>query len=278
MKSIKEFLTIKEFSDLAGIEIPTLRYWDQIGLFCPIKRDASNNYRYYSTHQIITVNFIKVLSILRVPLKTIAEVKDKRDPKSVMQLIETREKQLDAEMQRLRECYSIIHMRRESINRGFEVLDELGQKTIKVDTISIVNREESRLILGPSNNFQPGEGFYRPFTQFCKQAKDMRINLGFPIGAMHDSWSAFLEAPGEPQYFFSTDPTGNGKLQAGEYVTGYIYGYYGQFGDLPERMEKYIKKNDLKVTGPVYVLYLHDEVCVKEPDQYLAQVCVAVSR
>ena len=279
---MKAFLTIKEFSRLSGVEGSTLRYWDEIGLFSPAKRDPTNNYRYYSAEQIIIVNHIKVLSDLNVPLKMIREMGKSRTPESIVHLIEQQEKLLDMEMRKLRECYSIIHTRREAINNGRAVLGDFGntggENMTNINKISVVHRQAVNIILGSRNTFRNGEGFYGPFTRFCKQSKDLRINLSFPIGALHDDWNGFIDTPGEPHYFFSTDPTGNKKLDAGDYVVGFIRGYYGQFGDLPERMANYIKKHGLKVTGPTYTFYLHDEVCVKNSDGYLAQICVAVSK
>ena len=120
---MKEFLSIKEFSKLSGIESTTLRYWDDIGLFSPLRRDTENNYRYYTPSQMIAVNFIKILSSLDIPLKTISEIEKVRSPEEIVRLIEQQEKLLDMEMQRLRECYSIIHTRREMINYGIKVLE-----------------------------------------------------------------------------------------------------------------------------------------------------------
>jgi len=68
---MKNQLTIKEFSELSGIDASTLRYWDEIGLFSPAHRNTENNYRYYAPTQIIAINFITVLSRLNIPLKTI---------------------------------------------------------------------------------------------------------------------------------------------------------------------------------------------------------------
>ena len=267
--AIKEFLSVKEFSKISGIEQTTLRYWDDIGLFSPIRRDPENNYRYYSLQQIIAVNFITVLSSLNIPLKMISEMDDNRSPEKIVRMIRHQEKQLDMDMRRLRECYSIIHTRLELINFG-----------MRADTnrIFILRQEKMPYILGPRNIWKPGEGFYEPFMNFCHQAEEMRINLSFPIGAMHDGWDGFMEAPGEPNYFISIDPIGNRRREAGDYLVGFVHGYYGQFSDLPERMDAYAKENGLKLYGPVYTIYLQDEICIKDPDQYLAQICVAVSK
>jgi len=276
---MKDLLSIKEFSKLSGVNSSTLRYWDEIGLFSPVKRSPENNYRYYSPEQTITVNFVKVLSSLHIPLKTIIEIENNRTPESINQLIENQERLLDMEMRRLRERYSIIHTRRDMINYGQKVIKGITTETgvtIGLDKVSVLYLEESNFILGPRTKFKEKEEFYGPFLNFCRQAKELRVNLSFPIGGQHESWEGFMEAPGQPHHFFSIDPTGNSHRPAGNYVVGFSHKYYGQFGDLPKKMANYIKRNSLTVSGPVYVTYLQDEICQKDPSMYLVQVSVAV--
>ena len=290
---MKDFLSIREFSEFSGIETSTLRYWDNIGLFSPIKRSTENNYRYYSPEQIISVNFIKVMSSLNVPLKAIGEMQKERNPAKIVKFIEQQQKLLDMEMQRLRECYSIIHTRGELIQygmhleTGFKIVDGSGpsvrgqaEKEIWVDEteISVLYEEDKLLVLGPPNEWVEGEGFYEPFKKFCDQADKLRINLNFPIGGLHESTEIFLKKPECPDNFFTIDPMGNYKRPAGYYLTGFARGYYGEVKNLAKRMEEYIKENSLKTFGPVFTIYLHDEVCIKDPDRYLAQVTVAVSK
>jgi DNA-binding transcriptional MerR regulator len=290
---MKNYLTIKEFSHLSGIEQTTLRYWDEIGLFSPVMRDPENNYRYYSPEQIIAVNFITVLSSLNIPLKTISAAKDGRTPDGIVRLIEQQEKLLDMEMRRLRECYSIIHARLELIRYGirlkdgFKAIDGLrvdgdagidGGDYVDEHEVCVLKRDEKAYILGPPNEFAEGEQFYQPFMRFCRNAEELRVNLNYPIGGYHENMEHFLNAPGKPDNFFSLDPTGNRKRQAGEYLIGFSRGYYGEMGDLPGRMAAFAEEHSLTVAGPVYTLYLLDEICMKDPGQYLAQISVAVER
>ena len=266
---MKEYLSVKEFSRLSGIENTTLRYWDEIGLFSPAKRDPENNYRYYTPQQVIAVKFITVLSHLDVPLKAIAKMEIERNPEKIMDLIEQRESILDMEMRRLREAYSIIHTRRELIKFGMKV---------DLSKVSVCRLEEKAIILGPPCEFQEGQPFYEPFTRFCRQAEELRVNLGYPIGGYHAGMETFLKAPGQPDHFFSMDPTGNKKRAAGEYLVGYTRGYYGKFGDLPARMAAYAEEHALSLIGPVYTIYLHDEICIRDHAQYLSQLSVAVAK
>ena len=289
---MKDYLSVKEFSKLSGIEQTTLRYWDDIGLFSPARRDPDNNYRYYSPQQIIAVNFITVLSELNIPLKVIGELEQQRTPESIVSLIDAQERLLDMEMRRLRDAYSIIHTRRELINYGIRLEDgfytvdgrrveSVGGKDkgtfVDENEIAILYREERSYILGPRNVFPEDGSFYEPFVNFCNAAIDMRVNLNFPVGGYHDSMDSFVKAPGQPDYFMSLDPSGNQKRASGKYMIGFNRGYYGDFGDIGERMKVFAEKKKLRITGPVYTMYLHDEVCLKELDQYLVQVSVAVT-
>jgi len=267
---MEDYLSIRDFSRFSGVPSTTLRYWDEIGLFPPAKRDPETNYRYYAPEQIITINFVVVLSELETPFKTIDSIRDERHPEAIIKLINQQEKVLNMEMRRLRERYSIIHARRELIDHGMHVED--------VDKISVEYRDDKAFIIGPPNTFPENGKFYEPFLNFCDQAEELRINLKYPISGYHDSMENFLAAPGQPDYFVSLDPTGNRTRVPGEYLVGYHRGYYGQFGDLPQRMTDYAKKHSLTFKGPVYAIYLHDEVCIKDPSQYLVQVCVAVSK
>ncbi|MDR1669067.1 MAG: MerR family transcriptional regulator, partial [Oscillospiraceae bacterium] len=248
---MKEFLTIKEFSRLSGIQQTTLRYWDEIGIFSPVKRNPDNNYRYYAPEQIIAVNFITVLSGLNIPLKMIGAISSERTPENVMHLIERQESQLDMEMQRLRECYSIMHTRLELIRYGMRLVAEKNTGTGE-GSITLQRRDRRAFILGPPNAFGKDETFIEPFMRFCRQSEEMRVNLSYPVGGYHTDINSYLKTPGQPERFISLDPTGNRYRAEGLYLVGFFRGNYGETGDLPERMDRYIKEHKLKVSGPVY--------------------------
>ncbi|MDR1704049.1 MAG: MerR family transcriptional regulator [Clostridiales bacterium] len=277
---MKDYLTIKEFSKLSGIEQTTLRYWDEIGLFVPAKRNSETNYRYYTPWQMIAAKFVTVMSGLDVPLKVISETERGRTPKSIRDLIFRQEKHLDMQMRLLRERYSVIHTRVELINMGLD-LESDGAFNASLNGsgcfIIIADREDRAYIPGPPNDFGGKNLFFEPLMNFYKKAEEMRINTNYPIGGLHGDIEAFLKAPAQPEYFFSMDPTGNRLRPAGKYLIGLTRGYYGELNGLPEKMNAYIKERKLAVSGPVYTVYLFDEVCMAEQSQYLAQVSVAVS-
>ena len=266
---MKSLLSIKEFSKISGIETTTLRYWDDIGLFSPLHRNPENNYRYYSPSQLIPLNFITVLSDIDVSLKTISDLKGERDPHTFIQLIGRQEKMLNLEMRKLRVSYAIIHARRELTSYGLRLEDA---------DISVMDMEERHFVLSSRNEYEDGETFVDAIANLVKESKELRMNLSFPVGACYDNLESFIKAPRRPEHFFSLDPTGYRRQASGDFLVGFSRGDYGEFGDLPERMAAYAKKNSLQTNGPVYAIYLLDEISHKDPSQYLAQAYIAVSK
>jgi len=262
-------ISIHEFSKISGVESSTLRYWDELGIFTPLKRNPENNYRYYSTAQLLALNFVTTLSELEIPLKTIAELRKDRDPHELLELLEKLEHSMDMEMRSLRTRYSIIHARRELINMGMKV---------DLSNLTIEHLPEKSMILWPRNEYKEGENFIEPLAAYVAKTYEHHINLSFPVAGYHDSLEAFSKAPDCPNHFLSIDPIGNYTRKAGDYLIGYSRGYYGETGDLPERMKKYIAEHSLKAAGPVYSVFLHDEISTKDPSQYLGQYSVAVTK
>ena len=264
---MKDLYSIQEFSKISGVDSTVLRYWDDIGVFSPIKRNPDNNYRYYSIAQLLALNFVSTMSDLGIPLKTIAELREDRDPEDILHILEKRERELDMELRLLRQRSSIIHARQELIRNGLKA-DEAA--------VSVVHMDERALMLWPENAYGEEDSFIEPLAAFVSQSKKHHVNLSFPVGGYWESLEAFMQAPSCPERFFSFDPVGTYALKDGEYLVGYTRGYYADMGDLPERLASYARKNTLSPSGPVYTFYLHEETCVIDPSQYLAQTCVAL--
>lgn len=261
-------LSIKEFSDFTGINQSTLRYYDEIGLLPAISR-GENNYRYYIPFQIIKLNYINVLIDLGVPLSVIKDMNDSRTPENVVELLRRQEIKLDYQLNELRSAYSIIHTYISNIQQGIMVEDG----TIRVEELS-----HAHYVLGGANDFtKNSDTFYEEFIRFCQSADRRRINLRYPVGGYHEDINSFYKAPSRPDRFFSEDPIGNGTRPEGKYLVAYTRGYYGEFGDMSQRIADYAEEHDLIFKGPVFIIFLLDEISMIDPDQYMSRFIVAVS-
>ena len=259
-------MTIKEFSQFTRVQQSTLRYYDEIGLLPPASR-GRNNYRYYSSVQIIKLNYITVMVNLGVPLSVIKEMDIHRTPEGILRLLSRQEFILDKQLYKLRAAYSVIHTYIDNIQHGLLAKDGV----IRVEEL-----DEANYVLGGVNDFRGKDSFYESFIRFCNEAEEYRIDLNYPVGGYHEDMNTFLKAPGNPDRFFSQDPLGNKIRPKGNYLVGYKQDYYGNFGDIPERMRLYSEEYKLTFKGPVLTLYLLDEISITEHDQYLSCIMAGI--
>ena len=263
----RDYLSISEFSELTGIKQSTLRHYDEIKLFQPYMR-GENGYRYYSALQTVTVNCISVMHSLKIPLKKISAFRKQRTPEQILDLLQQHEFELNRQLLRLQQAYSVIHTYSGLIQEGL-LADE--------HSVSRRHMPEAYIELGQLNDFSSGS-FYDSFSRFIKQMDDMKIASAYPAGGFYNDMNAFSSEPGQPDRFFFIVPTGRDKKQAGEYLVGYTRGYYGNLGHLPQRLQAYAFEHGLSFNGPVYEIYLHDELSIADHEKYLIQVSVPVKR
>ena len=263
----QDLLPISKFSELTGIKQSKLRYFDEINLFQPYKR-GENGYRYYTAPQTIAVNCINVLQSLDIPIKEISKFKKEKAPEQILELLRKHELDLNRELIRFQQAYAVVHTYSKLIQEGLLA----NEHTIVCQWLA-----EAPIELGPVNGADGGY-FYESFFSFLKQMEDRKIDCAYPAGGFYDDIDAFITAPGRPNRYFSHVPTGRDVKEAGEYLIGYTRGYYGVLGDLPERMRIYATENNYYFTGPVYEAYLHDEITVDDPDQFLIQASARVQK
>ena len=259
-------LTVHQFSEMTGVPDSTLRYYDKLGLLSPVDR-GRNQYRFYSPHQITSLNFITVLSELGVPLAQIGTLTKNRTPENVLEILMERERELDLELKKLQSTYALIHTFQQNIMYG---------EHASTSETKISHKEETPIVLGGKNDWQKNPEFHFHFAQFCKFAMQKKYNLHYPVGGVFDSFDSFHENPTKPDHFFSADPNGGDRLPGGKYVMCYEKGSFNKLGTASKKIMDFSKKERITLNGPVYVMYLLDEVTTMDESDYLAQILAKV--
>jgi DNA-binding transcriptional MerR regulator len=265
----KEFLSIKEFSAFVGLSVSTLRFYNRIRILMPFMRDKgtkNNRYR-YSALQITVAKMIRVLTEIGVPLKTIKELVDNRTPEMLLKELKSSKIKIVEKINHLYDVDSVIDTYTTSLVESI---------SIKESKISVIQMDGMQLLLGKLNDYAGTIGFVREYTRFCSDINEPGLSVPYPIGGYWESMTAFLDEPSRPQRFFSLDQNGREWKAEGLYLVGYTRGYYGETNDLPARMEAYADRNRIEFIGPVYNIYLQDELSITNPEQYLLQVSAAV--
>lgn len=86
-----QLFRIGEMAKLFGMNIRTLRYYDEAGLLHPVRVDPETNYRYYSVEQFEQLNTIRYLRTQGVGLEDIRAALAHRDPAGIRDLLRRQE-------------------------------------------------------------------------------------------------------------------------------------------------------------------------------------------
>lgn len=155
--------TVKQVSEITGISIRTLRYYDQIGLLKPTKlTDAS--YRLYDNKALEKLQKIMFFRELEIPLENIKRIMD--DPSlDKMQILSAQKSMLEKKRNRLNGIIELISdvMKGEN-TMNFEEFD-------KSDMQSIIDNLKNELSKEDFNNFiqEHGGGSMSAFQEKLEQ-------------------------------------------------------------------------------------------------------------
>jgi DNA-binding transcriptional MerR regulator/effector-binding domain-containing protein len=263
MKEI-DLMSISEFAKFTGLSRSALIFFDENGLFFPERR-GENGYRYYSPRQLVTINFVNTLRALDVPLKKIRALAHERTPEDLIELLFEQEDILNAELSRVQGMLRVVSTLLSTMQSGHDVNER---------ELTVRFMPSQRINVGPRNDFTDTADFYRPFIEYCDWARERGLSLAYPIGGYFESIEAFRDTSGEPTRFYSLDPEGREKKPAGRYLVGYSRCYYGEPNGTVRAMLEYARERELDLEGPVYQIYLFDEISVHEHDKYLLQLAV----
>ena len=142
-----ELQTISQVSKQFSISTRTLRYYEQIGLLTPVKKEDFA-YRTYDSEAITRLRQIIVLRKLRIPLKQIAEILQSADARVAIEAFERNLTDIEDEITALSTIRSVIITFIDHLNLGsmkFALPDDAGLLEI-VDslTVSKINFKEEK--------------------------------------------------------------------------------------------------------------------------------------
>jgi DNA-binding transcriptional MerR regulator/effector-binding domain-containing protein len=115
-------IKIGEFSKLVQVPVPTLRYYDQMGLLIPIEVDRFTGYRYYSVSQLPRLNRILALRGLGFTLEQIAEaLDDGLTPEQMRGMLRLRHAQISQQLVEMQDQLLEVENRLQQIEHESEI-------------------------------------------------------------------------------------------------------------------------------------------------------------
>jgi len=142
-----ELQTISQVSRLYGISTRTLRYYEQIGLIAPVKKEDFA-YRTYDEETVLRLRQIVFLRKLRLPLKQIQEILQSEDALVAIDILERNLADIEDEITALSTIRSVLKSFIERLNLSDNTLalldDESLLEVVDALTISKVNLKDQK--------------------------------------------------------------------------------------------------------------------------------------
>lgn len=116
---------IGEFSKIAQVPASQLRYYDEIGLFSPMRSDRDTSYRYYSVQQLAELNRILALKDLGLTLDQIKSlIEDAVSPDEIRGMLTLKKAQIEQTIQAEAVRLRAVESRLQLLDRKGEFQDD----------------------------------------------------------------------------------------------------------------------------------------------------------
>lgn len=137
MSKQEHLIPIGTMARINRITIPTLRYYDRIGLLKPKKTDPDTGYRYYSLEQNARLDIISYMKELGMSISEISEILQKEDVTLIEEVLSRKNEQIYKQMEMLKIRRDFVRSAIDSIERyrkaprtGTTSLEYMGQRYI----------------------------------------------------------------------------------------------------------------------------------------------------
>lgn len=266
MEKSKIQLTTAQFAALHEVNKRTLHYYDTIGLFSPDTK-GDNGYRYYDISQSIDFEYIRMLKELNMSIEEIQRYLQNPGSDSFIKIAETKEKEVETQIQNLERVREILHAKKEQI----KFCDTLQEQEIRV----IECEEEEYLIL--PYDFSDDD-FSDLFTYIKEVWSIEQIRMG--IGGFISVNKVMNEEFDRYDGIYTPALSGSSSAQRikkpkGRYLCGYQKGTWDKLPQMYARMISFAEKNDFKLVGYAYELGLNEFV-IADRNDYITQIMIKI--
>ena len=185
-------MTVKEISELTGISVRTLHYYDEIGLFTPTEKSEAG-YRLYDGKALETLQQILFFREFDIPLKEIKVVMDNPDLDR-NQILQMQRNMLVSKKERMERLIASIDDILKGDNKmDFTVFDGTEIRTMYTDMVGKMSDEQKQIFIDRYGSMEAFEKF------FIENAASEQAQKNFAkVVEWYGSKEAALEASKNP--------------------------------------------------------------------------------
>lgn len=266
---------IGDFSKLTKLTVRTLHHYEKMELLTPDKIDVFTNYRYYSAKQLETVNAIRNLQEIGLPLKSIKIIINSNDVNILDSYYQLQTVAIESELKELQKKKTLIEAYTKKRKEGFNMtkykveLKEVNErKVMSLRSVIPTFNDEGALwsdLYNESLRQQvtlttPPEGltFYHD-KEYKESDVDVEVQSNI-VGEYEDTDKVkYITAPG----FTMASVTFNGS--------------YDQMPEVNQALAAWIEANNYKITGPMVNISHVSPAQDPNPDNWVTESGIIIT-
>jgi DNA-binding transcriptional MerR regulator len=276
-------IKIGEFSKLVQVPVPTLRYYDQIGLLKPVAVDRFTGYRYYSAGQLPRLHRILALKGLGFSLEQIGAVLDEGlTPEQMRGMLRLRHAQISQQLVDMQSQLVEVEVRLQQIERE----EQLSTYDVILKQVEPLLVASVRAIL--PNHSAVGALFgevYEAIRPYVAEALHPNPEEGGQTLVLcYDTEFKEHSVDGAAAFMLRRHIPESGRVRVHELPAGTMaatvhHGSYQTIGEAHEAILTWIDANGYRIIGPDRELNLFHTMPIRPDDpSYVTEIQYPVEK
>ncbi|HEY4388358.1 MAG TPA: MerR family transcriptional regulator [Ktedonobacteraceae bacterium] len=276
-------LKIGEFSKLVQVSVPTLRYYDQVGLLKPVEVDRSTGYRYYDMNQLPQLHRILALRGLGFSLEQITAVlAEGVTPEQMRGMLRLRHAQISQQLAEAQNRLTEVEVRLQQIEREeqlspYDVILKHVEPLLVASVRKILPDHSASSLLfvevyealgsyaGEALGPHPGEGGQTLVLWYDTEFKERDVD-----GAAAFRLRCRVPESGQMRVH---------ELSAATMAATVHHGSYNTIGEAHEAVIKWIEANGYRIIGPDREINLYNSMPISRDDpSYITEIQYPVEK
>jgi DNA-binding transcriptional MerR regulator len=274
---------IGEFSKLVQVPVPTLRFYDQVGLLRPVNVDRATAYRYYSAEQLPRAHRILALKGLGLSLDQIADVLTERLSVEQMRgMLRLRQAQLNTELAERQNQLVSVETRLRQIEReeqlsAYDVVLKQVESKLVASIRTILPTHSAVGALFP-------EVYEAIGSQVATALGPHPGEAGQTLVLWYDTEHKEEDVDGAAAFILRCRVPDAGRMRVHELPGGTVaatihHGSYATMGDAHEAVITWIDSNGYRIAGPDREVYLYNAPPFRQDDaSFVTEIQYPVER
>lgn len=265
-------LTIGQMSKFCGASVKTLRHYDKIGLFKPLKTDAVNGYRYYDDSQIgvmLLIGRLKRYGFSLIEIQNLLNIEDSRE---LLRQLRNQRFRMEREMEHISITIREMGHHLEEFERTGDIMSYQNHYEIQL-------KDAEEQVLVTQRNKMSVEEFGTYYGKiYEKIAKEHLTVNGVVMAIYHDQ--EFDPAFSDIELGVGVEERDKADvIRPGSFCATTIHkGPYSGLPDAYGAIVTWMNVNGYKMDGMPYEIYLKTQFDNLSPDQWVTEIYFPVKK